>query len=93
MEKYSKDIIDMKFDNVEQGSINHYKLLQQRFDLLDKKIDNLVNYDLAQTHAMLLEQRIKEKQEREAEWRITKRWLIGISVIIAIVFLEKLLLK
>lgn len=81
----------MKFEHFKDGVNNRYQLLHQRFDLLDKKIDNLVQYDLAQTQAMLLEQRIKEKQEREAERRVTKQWLIGVSIIIGLVTLVRLL--
>lgn len=81
----------MKFEHFKDDVNNRYQLLHQRFDLLDKKIDNLVQYDLAQTQAMLLEQRIKEKQEREAERRVTKQWLIGVSIIIGLVTLVRLL--
>lgn len=93
MTEYSKDIIDMKFDKLKQDSINHYQLLDQRFNTLDKKIDDTVDYALAKTQAMLLEERIKEKQERELEQRITTRWLIGISITIGMFIIKELLLK
>lgn len=42
---------------------------------------------------MLLEERLKEKQERELEQRITTRWLIGISLTIGMFILKELILK
>ncbi|MGV3009997.1 hypothetical protein [Streptococcus thoraltensis] len=93
MEDYSKEIIDMKFDKLKQESVNHYQLLDQRFNTLDKKLDETVDYALAKTQAMLLEERIKEKQERELEQRITTRWLIGISVTVGMFIFKELILK
>ena len=93
MEKYTKEIIDMTFDKIKQDSINHYQLLDHRFNVLDKKTDKTVDYALAKTQAMLLEERIKEKQERELEQRITTRWLIGISLTIGMFILKELSLK
>lgn len=49
MEKYTKEIIDMTFDKIKQDSINHYQLLDHRFNVLDKKIDETVDYALAKT--------------------------------------------
>lgn len=93
MEKYTKEIIDMTFDKIKQDSINRYQLLDHRFNVLDKKIDETVDYTLAKNQAMLLEERIKEKQERELEQRITTRWLIGISLTIGMFILKELILK
>lgn len=93
MEHYSKEVIDAKLEKQKEENENHYQLLEERFNLLDKKIDEVVDYALTKTQNMLLEERIREKIEREAEQKITNRWVIGLAVTIAIFVLKEFLIK
>ncbi|MDG3131848.1 hypothetical protein MKL26_02250 [Streptococcus suis] len=93
MEHYSKEVIDAKLEKQKEENESHYQLLEERFNLLDKKIDEVVDYALTKTQNMLLEERIREKIEREAEQKITNRWVIGLAVTIAIFVLKEFLIK
>lgn len=93
MQYYSKEKIDSKFEEQNEKNIVYYHLVEERFNLLDKKIDDVVDYALAKTQNMLLEERIKEKIEREAERKVTNRWIIGIAVTIGIFVIREFFIK
>ncbi len=46
---------------------------------------------LSETRNILLEQQMKERAEREADRRITKRWIIGLAITIILFFLKELI--
>ncbi|MFD3024291.1 hypothetical protein [Streptococcus agalactiae] len=73
---YSKSEIDLKFENLETK-------VDSKFEQLSQKIDFSVQQILSETKNLLLEQQVKEKNERENERKSTNRWLIGIAISLA----------
>lgn len=80
-DNYTKAEIDLKFENLETK-------MNSKFEQLNQKIDYSVQHILSETKNMLLEQQVKEKNERESERKSTNRWLIGIAIALAVLIIS-----
>ena len=80
-ETYTKSEIDLKLANLTTK-------IDAQFDQLNTKLDYSVQHILSETKNLMLEQQIKEKDEREKERRVTNRWLIGLTVSIGLALIK-----
>lgn len=86
-ETYGKSEIDLKFNKI-SSDIQHgfdkldskFEQVDLKFEKLEQKIDFSIQQTLSETKNMLLEQQVKEKNERENERKTTNRWLISIAI-------------
>lgn len=75
-ENYSKNEIDLKFDNLEQK-------INSKFDNLSQKIDDGFEKQTLRMENLLL----RFKDDLNTEQRENKKWLIGISIGSALTFI------
>ncbi|MGT2964241.1 hypothetical protein [Streptococcus acidominimus] len=78
--------LDRKYENLESKLNNIYTKSE-----IDMMSELRVQRILSETRNILLEQQMKERAEREADRRITKRWIIGLAVTIILFFLKELI--